>query len=386
MKVRSRCAAARFIRLSSPLMLMLLLMPVLPVLPASAQQQMGDISVDAEGIGISQKDALLKAKREAVETGIGTILISQTEIKNYELQKDVILTHTLGSVKSYELLEEIRRPDQTVFVKIRATVSMAGIKDDLAAMKILLESMDKPRMMVVVDEQGGHEAESAIADYLHAKGFELVDPAVVAALMKKDSDLIDKAAAGDPAAAARIGSNNGAEFILAGRVTKSAAQSDVLKASGLVSGQASIAAKVINCSNATVIAAKSAQSAAAHLSAEVAAAMAAGKAGRKLMDEALFEAIVASFQDALNNGLPLDVTIEPVTSYKQQKALQGRFREMADVVSVNKRSYGSGRLQLTVFFKGNADTFSDAVDGKAFQGKTLSIIEVEGSRIGIQLK
>jgi hypothetical protein len=378
MKTRSSTAAARFIRLAS--------LMVLLAAPAFAQQQMGDIKVDTEGIGISRKDALLNAKREAVETGIGTILISQTEIKNYELQKDVILTRTLGSVKSYDLLEEIRRPDKTVFVKIRATVALASIKDDLAALKILLESMDRPRMMVVVDEEGGHEAESAIVDYLHAKAFELIDPAVVAALMKKNASLVDRAAAGDPAAAARIGSDNGAEYILAGRVIKSTAESDVLKGTGLVSGQASISAKVIDCSNAKVIAAKSAQSAAAHLSAEIAAAMAAGKAGKKLMDEALFEAIVASFQDAINNGFPLDVTIEPVTSYKQQKALHRRFSEIDDVVSVSKRSYGSGRLKITVFFKGSADTFSDAVDGTSFQGKKLSIIGVEGSRIGIRLE
>lgn len=378
MKARSSCAATWFIGLLS--LLVLLVVPVHP------QQRVGDITVETEGIGSSQKDALLKAKREAVETGIGTILISQTEIKNFELQKDVILTRTLGSVKAYELLEENRRQDTSVYVKIRATVAVSSIKEDLAALKILLESMDKPRMMVVIDEQGGHEAESAIVDYLNGKEFELVDPAVVAALMKKESSLVDRAATGEPAAAARIGSENGAEYILAGRVTKSAAESDVLKGTGLISGQASIAAKVINCSNAKVIAAKSAQSAAAHLSAEVAAAMAAGKAGRKLMDEALFEAIVASFQDAVNNGLPLDVTIEPVTSYRQQKALQGHFRDVQNVVSVNKRSYANGRLMLTIFFKGNADTFSDIVDGNPFQGKKLSIIEVEGSRVGVQLK
>ena len=285
MTARGASAVATLIRLLTVLLVLL-------VRPAAAQSP-GDITVDAEGIGISQKDAVLKAKREAVETGIGTILISQTEIINYELQKDVILTRTIGSVKSYQLLEEFRKPDNTVSVKIRATVSLAGIKEDLAALKILLESMDKPRMMVVVDEAGGHEAESAIIDYLSAKKFELVDPAVVAALMQKESDLVNRAAAGDPAAAARIGSDSGAEFILAGRVTKSAAESDVLKGTGFISGQASIAAKVINCSNAKIIAAKTARSAAAHLSAEVAAAMASEKAGRKLMDEALFEAIVA---------------------------------------------------------------------------------------------
>ena len=353
---------------------------------AYAQQSSDDITVEAEGFGASRKDALLKAKREAVEIGIGTILISQTEIKNYELQEDVILTKTVGAVKRYDILADEKKSDNTYYVKIRAGVSLAGIKEDLAALKILLESMDKPRMMVVIQEEKGRDAESAILDYLSAKEFELVDPAVVAALMKKESATINGAAAGDPAAAAEIGSSNGAEYIIVGQVTKSLGSSQLLSSSGLVSGQASITAKVVNCSNAKIIASKSARSAAAHISEDVAMAMAAGKAGKKMMDKALFEAIVVSFQDMINNGMPLDVTIKRVANYKMQKALRKSIGELANVVSVSKRSFSKGQLHLTVFFKGNADVFSDSVDGKSFQGRTFSVTDVEGSRVVILLE
>ncbi len=49
----------------------------------SAQTTDGDIRVQAEGFGMSKDDALLKAKRDAVEKGIGTVLISHTEINNF---------------------------------------------------------------------------------------------------------------------------------------------------------------------------------------------------------------------------------------------------------------------------------------------------------------
>ena len=55
-----------------------------------AKGSQGDITILADGYGISRSDALLKAKRDAVERGIGTVLISRTEVKNIELQKDVI--------------------------------------------------------------------------------------------------------------------------------------------------------------------------------------------------------------------------------------------------------------------------------------------------------
>ena len=114
----------------------------------SAQTQDNDITVQAEGFGISKKDALLQAKRNAVEKGIGTILISHTEINNFELQKDIILSRTIGSVKQYDILKEDTESDGSIFIRINALVSLASIKADLAALKILLESMDKPRMMV----------------------------------------------------------------------------------------------------------------------------------------------------------------------------------------------------------------------------------------------
>ncbi|MBT8356410.1 MAG: hypothetical protein HKO79_04810 [Desulfobacterales bacterium] len=363
-----------------------LLLIVLFSIPLCAETSAGDIIVESDGFGLSKKDALLKAKREAVEIGIGTILYSQTEIKNFELQKDVILTKTVGSVKKYDILHQEKKSDNTFHVKIQAVVSLADIKADLAALKILLESMDKPRMMVLIREKNARNSESAIIDYLTKKGVELVDPAVVASLMNKNDRLIKRAAEGDPAAASQIGTSNGAEYILVGKVIKSTGENALLKESGLVSGQASITAKVVNCSNGKIIASKSTNSAAAHISEKTARNLAAEKAGKKLMDQQLFEAIVTSFQDMVNNGMPLDVTIKQVSNFQTQKALRQTLGNFSGVVSVTKRSFGNGRLKLTILYKGSADSFCEMVDGNIFRGKKLSVIDSAGSRVVILLK
>jgi len=47
----------------------------------------------------------------------------------------------------------------------------------LAALKILLESMDRPRMMVLIREVDGKTAENAIIAFLKDKSFDLVDAA-----------------------------------------------------------------------------------------------------------------------------------------------------------------------------------------------------------------
>lgn len=345
----------------------------------------GDVTVEAESYGASRDDALLKAKREAVSTGIGTVLISQTEIKNFVLQKDMILTKTVGAVKNYQVLQEKQDKDGW-FVKISAVVSMASIRQDLAALKILLESMDKPRMMVLIQEDGGSKiAETAIIDYLTSKEFELVDAAAVAALQKHDEALIKKATEGDPVAAAKLGAANGAEYVIVGKVIKSVAQNQMLSDSGIKSGQASITAKVVNASNARIIASKSAKAAAAHISDESAKEEASDKAARNLMDQELFEKIVSSFQDTVNNGTTLAVVVENVADFQAQKAVTGVISGL-EVVSVNKRGFGGGKLELSVVFKGSADSFAEAVDGKPVKGKKLTVINVTGSKIMMALR
>ena len=351
-----------------------------------AAKPLDDITIKAEGYGVSKSDALLKAKRDAVERGIGTVLISQTEVRNFELKKDIIPSKTVGSVKKYDILKEEKQLDNTFYLKIRAVVSLASIKSDLAALKILLESMDRPRMMVVISEEEGKVAEGAIIDYLNEKEFELVDPSVVAALFHRDDQLIKRATEGDLAAAAKIGVSNGAEYVLVGKVTKSLMKSEVLSGSGMVSGQAHITAKVINCSNARIIASKSANSAAVHVSEDIAKAKAAEKTAEKLMDRVLFEKIVSSFQDMINNGIPIDVTVKRVSDFKMQKAVREVLRGLSQVVSVNKRSFGGGKLHLSVLYKGNADSFSEEINGKTVEGKKISVTGITGDNVVMELE
>ena len=344
----------------------------------------GDVTIEADGYGSSRDAALLAAKREAVSNGIGMVLISETEVENFTLKKDLVLTRTIGAVRSIKILEE-GRDGASFHLRISAVVSMATIKDDLGALKILLESMDKPRMMVLIREEDSNAAETAILDFLSQKEFELVDAAAVAALLDKDEALIRKATEGDPTAAAQLGAANGAEFVIVGKVVKSSAANKLLAEAGLLSGQASITARVVNCSNAAIIASKSARGAAAHIDLRIAQENASDQAARKLMDRELFEKIVSSFQDMVNNGMTLEVTVDNVGDYRTQKAVQ-EFIGKADVSSVSKRGFGGGKLQLAVVFRGSADAFADLMDGKKVLGRTMAVTGIAGSRVSISLR
>lgn len=351
---------------------------------AKAVQSTGDKTITVEGIGSSKKDALLEAKRSAVEEGIGVILSSETEVENFTLQKDKVITQSFGAVKSYKLLKEEKRGDD-FYVKIRAVVSLDSITADLMALKILLISMDKPRTMVLVEENEGQNAQTAIVDYLQGKGFDLIDPAQAAVLMAKEDPFIRKAIAGDPIAAAKLGSENGAEYIVVGKVRKSLLKNAFLKDSGMQSGQASITVKVVNCSNGRIVATKSANGAAVHITPEIAQSSAVVKASTTLMDSKLFEAIVSSFRDTVYHGANYDVSIVGVKNYRTQKLASKVLEDTKGVISVNKRSFGGGKLELSVQFKGNADTLCDRIDSRRVADARLMVTDIIGNRIVVKL-
>jgi len=53
------------------------------VCPVFVFSQDDNITAEGSGEGISAEEALLAAKRDAIEKGIGIILLSQTEIENF---------------------------------------------------------------------------------------------------------------------------------------------------------------------------------------------------------------------------------------------------------------------------------------------------------------
>ena len=371
------------------LLTLLFLLLLFPYAAFSAQpggaKTSGDKTVTAEGHGTSKQDALLQAKRAAVEAGIGVVLSSQTEVENFMLKKDKVITQSFGSVRSFDTLKEEQKGD-TWYIKISAVVSLDSITADLIALKILLISMDKPRTMVLIQEEGGQNAESTVVDYLQGKGFDLVDPAQAAALMAKDDPFIRKAIEGDPVAAAKLGAENGAEYVVVGSVRKSILANEIIKDTGMKSGQASLTLKVINCSNGRIVATKSATGASVHIADDIAKSQAAAKAATNLMDKKLFEAIVTSFQDTINNGANYEVVISGVKSYGLQKSAAKIFTDTEGVVSVTKRSFGSGKLELSVLFKGSAEGLCDHIDNKAVDEAKLIVTNIAGNRIALNLQ
>ncbi len=192
----------------------------------------GVAAIEFQGGAAKARDnALDHALRSAVEQAVGTYITSETQVSNFQLISDNIYSHTSGYVSSYQIVNESEN-NGLYRIVLRAIVKTENIENDLTAIGILLSEQARPRVMVVIKELN-HISELAnpeilmnnimfetlILDHFRAKGFQVVNAATVADLIKKDQ--LKLILEGDEAAATLLGLQAGAEIIITGTVTHS---------------------------------------------------------------------------------------------------------------------------------------------------------------------
>jgi len=343
--------------------------------------------VETEGTSFSsKKDAIRQAQRAAVEQGVGVFIHSETETANYVLQKDKILARSKGYITSYTVLEEEKK-DKKYTVKIKATVSLNKIKDDLIAMKILLESMERPKLMVLVEEDyidmkkpGMRIAETEINSLLAARGFELVDKSQVEKV--KEQNKARQALAGNISAASSLGLSFGAQYVIIGK----AVVQDVGEAfagTGLKSIQTSLQLKVIQSQSGLLLGSVVKNGVAAHISPLTGATISLKNSVQKAADEYLIDAITNSFQDYLNNGAPLKLHITGVKTFKHYKQITMEIQSIESVVSSKKEGWNKagGLLAIDLRYKGTSEELAEKLDGRSLGKNSLEVVDFAPDRV-----
>ncbi len=349
-------------------------------------------TIVTEGMSTVSYDAAVRdAQRSAVEQGAGTFVQSETEIKNFEVQKDEIFTHTEGFIAGFEILEKSKK-DDFYTVKIKSEISLDKVKDRLIAMKILLESLEKPKLMVLIDEdysgleiEGMRLAETEMISLLQKKGFEIVDKAQVEAANQMGQS--KQALAGNENAAKALGMMFGAQYVVLGKATVH--KSDVVIAdTGFKTMSASLQAKIMHSQSGSILGAVVEKGKTAHISELEGAAKALQKAAEKAVDGYIADAILASFQDFLNNGLPLKVNVVGVTSFSEYKQVIRFLEEMSKVASCKKEGWNKagGLLVLNLRYKGTSEELAEATDQKDVGGAKLSVEDFAPEKLDLSLK
>jgi hypothetical protein len=372
---------------------MLLIVALLLLLRMTSAQDTFD--VEGQGVGANQNEALTAAKRDAIEKGIGMILLSQTEIENFQVKRDLVLTKTIGAVKSYQILSQVTEADGLLKIKIKATVSKSAMRDDLAAFQILVESMDKPKVMIVInesnidnDDPGNASAENAITSILKDPyGFEIVDQTIVSTIKSNKQKMASLA--GNNAEAAAIGTQFGAEVLITGSAISRRAEALSQSLGGMISVQADVTIKAISCATGRVIASASEHAAKVHISPQTAGtqaiAVAADKCTKKMLD-----ALIKDWQNQANNGMPINITVNNVPTFRVKNNVIQTLKGISGIGGVYERSWNaqSGLLTVDIQYKGNPNGLATRVDGYklANGGGSLAVTGMNGQEVTLSVQ
>ena len=149
-------------------------------------------------IGRAKTQALQDAQRNAVENGIGTLIASQTIVKNARLIKDSIYSQASGYVTNYRIVSEGLTPSGSTYeLCMEGTVDIADIEKDLRAIGILKRQIGNPRFVAVylhgTNGQVGDDddalvvksAQNAINEVFLKKGFLVLDRIFINGFVKE---------------------------------------------------------------------------------------------------------------------------------------------------------------------------------------------------------
>jgi len=319
---------------------------------------------------ISESDAVRAAQRAAVEQGIGVFIRTESQMSNFELVRDDVLSTSQGYVTSLDIVES-KAEGGEFRVKIRATVSLEQIKNDLMAMEILLDAMARPKLLILIDESGldvsmgdNRLAEAALNRVFLDKGFDLVDANQLEALSTQEQER--QRLLGDENAARSIALTSGAQYLIMGKATAENA-GEAFPGSGIQSIQVNISARVIQAQTGRMLGSVIERGVSAHISALSGATKAFEQAALAAADNYLVNAITDAFQDALNNGLAIKLKIQKVDQFRTYKSVEKALLAMSSLPKLKSEGWNRvGKLlQFEVQFKGTSDDLATVLDGLA---------------------
>jgi hypothetical protein len=376
-------------------MLLLLELAWALVSPALAQEVVmaeGVAAIIGGNVAAARDKAIDDALRKAVEQAVGTMVSSDTLTERYRLVHDKILTQAVGYVRRYDIVSE--RPEgQLLRLTIRAEVARAILTGDLQALGLLHTLVERPKVMVIIDEKVGGmystsayeavgQAESTLNEQLVAAGFTVVDPQTVRSNISRDQAL--RMLEGDDRAAAAAGLKYGAQVVITGKAFAKNAGGKMYN-TNLQSLQATVQARAVRSDDGRVISARSAQGRKANIDELQGGALAIKQATQNLARDMMTD-ITANWRgEVYGRQKEITLMISGLVSYRHLAAVKTFLeKEMQGVRSVHQRSFTAGTAELMLDYGGKSSHIADELANRTFTGFRLEPTNVTPSQVDVQ--
>ena len=306
-------------------------------------------------IGRAKDDALIDAKKIAVQQVLGSLVKGRSSSESGTLQYSSIISKTDGFIEKYEIIKMGSVSKIEYQVKIKAIVNKAKIKETIEE---ALRMKGQPRMMFLIHElyiDGTltNYTSDALEERFVSRGFPVVDKSIAHKIVKQEKERVSNSLS--VRRLKKIKVDSGAEVLVVGSAT--------IKNAGKVmntrmnSIQISVSVKVVDANTAKILASAQDHSASVHINESTGSVNAAKIVAQKLSKK-LIKDIMKKWQ--ANNTSTISVLISDI-SYSQLRNLRGELLGLRGVQAVNRKGFTGNIAKLEVVFTGNSGQLADRV-------------------------
>lgn len=345
-------------------------------------------------------DAIMDALRKAIEQGVGTFIQSQTEVEDYAVIYDKIISNTRGYISEYEIVEEgIENKDDPrkvrTWVTIKAVVKLGNLKDDWQALAFLIKKKGNPKIMVVirdkidgkVDKNRGIDRSSVeFESFLQEKGIRPVDKATMQE--NKLNDIKGASLEGNLAKVAALGKEYRANIVIIGYADATHRQSsEPYPGVGMVHYyRGSMVVKVVRTDDAQIIYSKNfpaeRKTDVGDQSKLEAANKALVKVGKMATPEILAGIMKAWNQD-ITLGSEVTVTIQGVNFASVRKIMK-KLKKIRFVTEVNRDHFSNNIVKFRVKTRYDSFKLADKLIDEEIC-KDFQVTDVKKNAIDVDL-
>lgn len=328
----------------------------------------GTKSTEALGIGYiingdkakARDDAIRDAQRNAVEQVSGTLVHSESEIENFMLKKDEILTRTQGYITEYKILKEkMGEDDMTYEVTIQAQVSLEPILNDFVEMNIIRQI---GRVMIIIEEKkdgavvDGRTAETVVTKAFKERHFTCVDPQFTEQL--RQTQKMTAIQNGNYQEAVAIAANFGAEVLIVGEAIMTNQERKIYNTT-VNQMMTTINARVIKTDNAHLVALGTAEAMNGLGNEHEALKMAADTLAVHLIPDIIF----ALYEEKTSKKL--NVTISPLTFNQKTEFTDFLKYQIRGFEAIDTQTFQNETLMLVINTEGeDGNTFAHEFEQK----------------------
>jgi hypothetical protein len=329
----------------------------------------------------ARQRALEDSFRNAVRKILGTMVTAESYTQNAISIDDSIVTKAKGYIKTYDILRE-QKDKESILLKVKVILSIEPIKDDLTAMKILIDAMGNPRIVLLIDEDGqetiSHSyAVEQITKIFTKNGFNCVDPFSTGNITEKE--ILNAFEKGD-----FFGLDSDklkADILMLGKGRVENITN--IEISGLIGCIVNLDIKVIRTETGKIVTEQSTRINGVGANRESAYKNAFSKAGEDISD-LLIDEIIKAWGSSLLNGRDISLEVS-VDDYAKLKDFKKRVSHLFGVKQISQKYFKDGKALFLLKFTGSAQTLAEIISTTYFMDIKVAIAELSNDVVKVKI-